>query len=327
MRAPIQLPSLSGLAQGDRTGDPRTLRLPIGANLRCGGATASPSPQSKSAVADFDRFIEWPKPAYTRFRLGEGWGGGSGGSAKAVHHSTTPTPNPSPQGGGEEFAAPPRRKLTPMPDLPLEGGGRAAPAGREGAAALRLPPYQGGGHHTPDFLRQSDPPAPGRTVAFGAPPQLPLPACHQGVYARLRRAMERVGVRGPLQTLGLWRGPLTRPHPNPPRQAGEGREGATSPRKRGEVKAAAKCDCPAPPGEGGQMRSPCPPRDHIRCPQQVLAWLTVGVLAARCLRSPPLAQAPFPSRFGSLTESFGAMIAAEIPKWAEAVRAAGLRLD
>jgi hypothetical protein len=27
-------------------------------------------PQSKSAVADFDRFIEWPKPAYTRFRWG-----------------------------------------------------------------------------------------------------------------------------------------------------------------------------------------------------------------------------------------------------------------
>jgi hypothetical protein len=25
---------------------------------------------------------------------------------------------------------------------------------------------------------------------------LPLPACHQGVYTRLRRAMERVGVRG-----------------------------------------------------------------------------------------------------------------------------------
>src|SRR5215468_10722967 len=50
-----------------------------------------------------------------RFRLGEGWGGGSGGYGKAVPHSTTPTPNPSPQGGGEEFAAPPRCKLTPVP--------------------------------------------------------------------------------------------------------------------------------------------------------------------------------------------------------------------
>src|SRR6266853_3443154 len=29
-------------------------------------------PQSKSAVADFDHFMEWPKPAYTRFRQGEG---------------------------------------------------------------------------------------------------------------------------------------------------------------------------------------------------------------------------------------------------------------
>src|SRR5262249_11621573 len=117
MRAPIQLPSLSGLAQGDRTGDPRTLRLPIGANLRCGGATASPSPRSKSAVADFDRFIEWPKPAYTRFRLGEGWGGGSGGCGDAVPPLSTPTPNPSPQGGGEEFAALLRRKLAPRGKL------------------------------------------------------------------------------------------------------------------------------------------------------------------------------------------------------------------
>ena len=35
---------------------------------------------------------------------------------------------------------------------------------------------------------------------------LPLPACHQGVYARLRRAMERVGVRGPLHKDGLAEG-------------------------------------------------------------------------------------------------------------------------
>src|SRR5262249_11040416 len=47
------------------------------------------------------------------------------------------------------------------------------------------------------------------------PAVLPLPACHKGVYARLRRAMERDGVRGPfrvgkLATLSLRRGPLTR---------------------------------------------------------------------------------------------------------------------
>src|SRR5215831_1554492 len=31
-----------------------------------------PSPQSKSAVGDFDHSISGPKPAYTRFRRGEG---------------------------------------------------------------------------------------------------------------------------------------------------------------------------------------------------------------------------------------------------------------
>src|SRR5215471_6762742 len=91
----------------------------VGVDLCHGRAAATPSPQSKSAVADFDRFIEWPKPGYTRFRPGEGWGGGSGGCGKALPHSATPTPDPSPQGGGEEFAAPPRCKspsckLAPM---------------------------------------------------------------------------------------------------------------------------------------------------------------------------------------------------------------------
>ncbi len=38
-------------------------------------------------------------------------------------------------------------------------------------------------------------------VARGAARLLPLPACLKGVYARLRRAMERVGVRGPLRKL------------------------------------------------------------------------------------------------------------------------------
>src|SRR5215467_7831422 len=90
-----------------------TKNAPTRAKLSCGRATASPSPRSKSAVADFDHFIEWPKPAYTRFRLGEGRGGGSGGCGKAVPHSTTPTPDPSPQGGGEEIAAPLRQKPAP----------------------------------------------------------------------------------------------------------------------------------------------------------------------------------------------------------------------
>jgi hypothetical protein len=30
----------------------------------------NPPPQSKSAVADFDRSIEWPKPAYPPFQRG-----------------------------------------------------------------------------------------------------------------------------------------------------------------------------------------------------------------------------------------------------------------
>src|SRR5580700_1055604 len=66
-------------------------------------------------------------------------------------------------------------------------------------------------------------------------PLLPLPACHQGVYARLRRAMERVGVRGPFHRLRLAERPPHPPPPYPPPLAGEGRVGATSPRKRGEV--------------------------------------------------------------------------------------------
>ena len=65
-------------------------------------AAPSPSPQSKSAVADFDHSIDGPKPAYTRFRLGEGRGGGSGGCGTGAPRGATPTPDPSPQGGGEQ---------------------------------------------------------------------------------------------------------------------------------------------------------------------------------------------------------------------------------
>jgi DNA ligase-associated metallophosphoesterase len=57
---------------------------------------SSPSPQSKSAVADFDHSVDGPKPAYTRFRLGEGRGGGSGDCGPTVPLSPTPTPGPSP---------------------------------------------------------------------------------------------------------------------------------------------------------------------------------------------------------------------------------------
>jgi 8-oxo-dGTP pyrophosphatase MutT (NUDIX family) len=74
--------------------------------LVLGTRPPSPSPQSKSAVADFDHLNEWPKPAYTRFRLGEGRRGGAGGYGTAVPHSPTPTPDPSPQGGGEQKRPP-----------------------------------------------------------------------------------------------------------------------------------------------------------------------------------------------------------------------------
>jgi len=59
-------------------------------------AEAAPSPQSKSAVADFYHSIDGPKPAYTRFRLGEARGGGSGSCSTTVPYGTPPTPDPSP---------------------------------------------------------------------------------------------------------------------------------------------------------------------------------------------------------------------------------------
>src|SRR5262249_7479121 len=59
-------------------------------------------PQSKSAVADFDHVINWPKPAYTQFRLGRyGWDRAVGRSS-ATPPDSTPAPSPR---GGEEFAA------------------------------------------------------------------------------------------------------------------------------------------------------------------------------------------------------------------------------
>jgi len=54
---------------------------------------------------------------------------------------------------------------------------------------------------------------------------LPLPACHQGVYARLRRAIERVGVRGPFRESEPVERPPHPPPPFPPPLAGEGQGG------------------------------------------------------------------------------------------------------
>src|SRR5262249_46572754 len=60
------------------------------------GPLATPSPQSKSAVADFDHSNDGPKPAYPQFRLGEGRGGGSEGEGTEVPNSPTTTSDPSP---------------------------------------------------------------------------------------------------------------------------------------------------------------------------------------------------------------------------------------
>src|SRR5262249_6956102 len=75
---------------------------------------------------------------------------------------------------------------------------------RKGVPSVMLPAVRG----LEEGLRTS--PAAARTIACAAAPLLPLPACHQGVYARLRRAMERVGVRGRFHTLRLAETPLTR---------------------------------------------------------------------------------------------------------------------
>src|SRR5258705_7462470 len=88
-------------------------------------------PQSKSAVADFDHFIEWPKPAYTRFRLGEGrtaegspgWGGSGAARAEAL----SPPPGPLaradlPLGGGNEAPG-----GTTMPRIAAIGNARYFP--------------------------------------------------------------------------------------------------------------------------------------------------------------------------------------------------------
>jgi NitT/TauT family transport system substrate-binding protein len=84
---------------------------------------------------------------------------------------------------------------------------------------------------------------------------LPLPACG-----------ERVGVRGPFHKLGL----VERP-PHPARKSAP-----TSPRKRGEVKAAASCDYPAHKSEGRRG---------------TVFALTLAIATVTALASPPRANA------------------------------------
>jgi len=150
-----------------QTGSDHSLNIPSS----LGGATAIANPpQSKSAVADFDHFIEWPKPPYTRFRLGEGrtaegspgWGDSGAASAEAL----SPPPGPlaradlPPPGGGDPDRHPRRDRRPPSseakagaglspsgdkdaeqpwPDLVLiDGGAGQLRAARESLAALGI---------------------------------------------------------------------------------------------------------------------------------------------------------------------------------------------
>jgi hypothetical protein len=82
----------------------------------------------------------------------------------------------------------------------------------------------------------NDRPAP----LFAATPDRPLQACRVIPYAGLRRAVERVGLSGPLCHLliaqNLWRGPV--------RNLRKGAEIPTALPKRAEVRTANKRDCP-----------------------------------------------------------------------------------
>jgi dihydroorotate dehydrogenase len=68
-------------------------------------ALSSPSPQSKSAVADFDPSLS-AEVGNSRLRVGEGRGGGSWNDPRSRNNSATPTPDPSPQGGGAKERRP-----------------------------------------------------------------------------------------------------------------------------------------------------------------------------------------------------------------------------
>src|SRR6266852_4395617 len=83
----------------------------------------------------------------------------------------------------------------------------------------------------------------GGAMPIGAALLLPLPACHQGVYARRSlplgppkagpdgRAMERVGVRGPFHKRSGNRHGETPPRPSSPRKWGEEQPAASHERR------------------------------------------------------------------------------------------------
>src|SRR5262249_56311961 len=61
--------------------------------------------QSKSAIADFDHFVEWPNPRYSEVRLGRGCGWGSGEVAEQCPLAPPPTPTLPHKGGGRRRLA------------------------------------------------------------------------------------------------------------------------------------------------------------------------------------------------------------------------------
>src|SRR5215467_3398228 len=80
-----------------------------GAMSRFGAATLDSLPQSKSAVADFDRSVECRNLRIRGFRCGGGMG--SGGVQHGAAVPLLPTPIPCSQGGEEEIAVPANRIL------------------------------------------------------------------------------------------------------------------------------------------------------------------------------------------------------------------------
>jgi excinuclease ABC subunit C len=104
-------------------------------------------PQSKSAVADFDHPVEWPKPAYTRFRLGEGqtaegspgWGDSDAadGSGAVYVELLSPPPGPltqsdlpPPAGGDHHLHALPDGPPSP-PNSDAVGAGSPSSADKD----------------------------------------------------------------------------------------------------------------------------------------------------------------------------------------------------
>src|SRR5215831_2882346 len=112
-----------------------------------------------------------------------------------------------------------------------------------------------------------------RTVPKGEALPLPLPACRQGVYARLRRASQRIGVRGYFHRLRLAETP---PHPSPPRKRGEEEIVAARDHYLAKVKRrtppSPTCAQPSKPPTRRGLASSIPPRSLSLRPSRSKRW-------------------------------------------------------